>query len=85
MSNQLDHLIQMINQIAENNRAYEEHEAAERVANHIKRFWARTMKADLAAYYQSGGQALDPVARQATELLGLDKPDNSTQKADASA
>ena len=40
-------LIKMINQIAANNRAYEDKEAAERVASHIKRFWARKMKEDL--------------------------------------
>ena len=66
---ELDHLILMINQIADNNFAYEDDEIAEIVANHIKRFWARSMKAQLIAYYQNDGQNLNPAARQAVEIL----------------
>ena len=60
-------LIKMINQIATNNRAYEDKEAAERVASHIKRFWARKMKEDLVEYLDAGGAELDPIAKDAAE------------------
>lgn len=62
-------LVRMINQIADNNRSYEDKEAAERVADHIKRFWARSMKADLAEYYLTDGTKLNPIARQAVAIL----------------
>ncbi|GAB4306052.1 MAG: hypothetical protein Kow0083_16020 [Methylophaga sp.] len=67
--NQLDTLIRMINQIAANNRAYQTEEAAERVANHVKRFWARSMKQMMIDYYLSDGEALCPVAKQAVGRL----------------
>lgn len=67
--NQLDSLIRMINQIAANNGAYQSDDAAQRVANHVKRFWARSMKQLIIAHNRSGGDGLSPVARLAVEKL----------------
>ena len=65
--NSTDTLIKMINQIAENNAAYENEEAAERVVTHIKRFWARKMKSELIVYLKTDGGKLNPIARKAAE------------------
>ncbi|MCX4193996.1 formate dehydrogenase subunit delta [Methylophaga sp. OBS1] len=67
--NQLDTLIRMINQIAANNGAYPDEEAAERVASHIQRFWARSMKTMIIEYRQSDGEALSPIASEAVNIL----------------
>lgn len=67
--NQLDTLIRMINQIAANNCAYTPEDASQRVANHIKQFWARKMKKLLLTHYVSGGEGLSPIAQLAMEKL----------------
>jgi len=68
---QLDTLVHMINQIAANNTAYETADAAQRIANHIKRFWARSMKKQIIAYHHSDGEALSPIAKLALEQLEI--------------
>jgi len=67
--NQLDSLIQMINQIAVNNECYQTDEAAQRVADHVRRFWARSMKQLIITHNQSGGEGMSPIARLALEKL----------------
>lgn len=67
--NQLDTLIRMINQIAANNGAYPDEEAAERVASHVQRFWARSMKTIIIEYRQSDGEELSPIASEAVAIL----------------
>lgn len=64
---QLDHLIRMANQIADNYPASGNDEAAraEQVANHLRRFWARSMRDQLAAYAQANGGELNTIARAA--------------------
>ena len=67
MSNdQLNHLIKMINQIADNAGAGDDVAA---VANHIKRFWARPMKLRIIEHLGQGGEGLNPVAKQAVEQI----------------
>lgn len=68
--NQLDTLIRMLNQIAVNNGAYPTDEAATRVAEHVKRFWARSMKQSIIAYTENHQEdELSPVARLALSKL----------------
>ncbi len=71
MSNsQLNQLIHMANQIAANNTHHDDDaEAAQMVASHLKRFWARAMKQQIISYADSDGSALSPVARQAVAEL----------------
>ncbi|WP_166267631.1 formate dehydrogenase subunit delta [Marinobacter caseinilyticus] len=67
---QLQNLINMINQIGANNLHHDdEHDAAEMVAGHLKKFWARSMKAQLISYADSDGAQLSPVSRLAVERL----------------
>ena len=64
--NQLDTLIHMANQIADNNSHYgTQEEAAERVAAHLKKFWARSMKQQIIGYLQDDGSQLTPLAQTA--------------------
>jgi formate dehydrogenase subunit delta len=61
----------MANQIAENlqHGAGSETDAAEQVANHIRRFWARSMKAGISEYLREDGSELSPLAREAVSRL----------------
>lgn len=71
MNGELRHLIDMANQIATNLRfaAEDDAAAAELVANHIQRFWARSMKAKIIDYLHVDGVELNGVARLAVAAL----------------
>jgi formate dehydrogenase subunit delta len=60
-----DALVRMVNQIAANVSYQPADEAAASVANHLNRFWAPSMRAQLLAYVASGGAGLDDLALQA--------------------
>ncbi len=69
-SAELDHLIKMINQIADNIAIGESDEVAiPRVADHVQRFWARPMKEAITHYAESDGVGLRPAAKAALSLL----------------
>ncbi len=59
-------LIKMINQIALNN-AYDDDvdRAADAVASHVRKFWAKSMKEDIQALADAGGEGLNEIARAA--------------------
>ena len=64
-----DKLVMMANQIA---RAFAHEKGDEAVActrDHLEKFWAPTMRADIRAYLVQGGEGLLPVAREAVEGL----------------
>jgi formate dehydrogenase subunit delta len=71
MSNtELEHLIQMVNQIADNIAIGESDDvAAAKLADHIKRFWARSMKQQIIKYAETDCADLKPIAKQALALL----------------
>ena len=67
---ELDHLIKMINQIADNIAIGETADTvAPKVADHVKRFWAPPMKEKIIHYMQCDGQRLQPAAKIAVSLL----------------
>ena len=71
----IERLVSMANDIgaffeAEPNKT----EAAQGVANHLKRFWDPRMRRQLVAHYQKGGAGLKDVARAAVGLLADEKP-----------
>ena len=70
MSAELDHLIKMINQIADN-IAIGDNDAvtAPKVADHISRFWARPMKEKIIEYASADGEQLNAVAKIAVLQL----------------
>ncbi|MHA1555038.1 MAG: formate dehydrogenase subunit delta, partial [Alphaproteobacteria bacterium] len=64
-----DDLTRMANQIADFFASYPEAEAAPLVADHIRKFWARQMREDLAAMLAGEGAAgLTPLARRGAEM-----------------
>jgi len=62
-----DQLVKMANQIADNFSFHDD--AAERVADHLQRFWAPSMRRQLAALKDEGASALKPLVKQAIGLL----------------
>ncbi len=66
----LSSLIKMVNQIADNNvHVGTTDDAANAVASHITRFWARPMKQQINEYLNEGGEELNEIARQAVTQL----------------
>lgn len=71
-SHQLNSLIKMANQIADNNtHVGSSDDIANQVANHIQKFWSRSMKKEISQYQQSNGDALSPTAKKAIEKLAF--------------
>jgi formate dehydrogenase subunit delta len=69
-SAELDQLIKMINQIADNIAIGDsEIITAPKVADHIMRFWARPMKEKIIAYATNDGEQLNAVAKIAVAQL----------------
>jgi formate dehydrogenase subunit delta len=67
---QLQNLIKMINQISINNLHHgDEDKAADIVATHIRKFWARSMKQQIIDYAESDGIELSAVSRLAVKRL----------------
>ena len=61
------HLVSMANDIADNLGFHAD--AAERIANHINRFWAPRMRAVLLDYAAGGGKDLSEAVLAALEKL----------------
>ncbi|TBW58229.1 formate dehydrogenase [Marinobacter halodurans] len=60
----------MINQISDNNLHHGEAEhAAEMVATHLIKFWARSMKDQIISYAENDGSELNQVSKLAVERL----------------
>ncbi|ART63542.1 formate dehydrogenase subunit delta [Kushneria marisflavi] len=63
-------LIRMVNQISLNNRHHASDEAAaEQIAGHLKKFWARDMKRQIIKYAETDGSELDPLSKLAVARL----------------
>ena len=63
----VDQMIKMANQIAENFSYYDDQ--VDRTADHIQRFWASKMRNKLAAYIEEGGEGVSEPAAQALKTL----------------
>lgn len=67
---QLQNLIKMVNQISANNLHHgDEEQAAEVVATHLRKFWARSMKQQIIDYAESDGRELSTLSRLAVKRL----------------
>ena len=67
---ELKHLIKMANQISDNLSHGDEAEIiATRVAEHMIRFWAPSMKAKIIEYLNAGGQDLKEPTRLAVQQI----------------
>lgn len=69
VTSDMDHLVRMANQIAENFSFHDDQVA--RTADHLQRFWAPPMRRKLAAHAESGGEGLaEPVIEALGQLEG---------------
>lgn len=67
---ELNHLVKMLNQIAENLAQGDENEVvAERVADHLRRFWSPSMKKTIGTYAAEDGSGLSEVSRIAVTII----------------
>ncbi len=67
---EVEHLIKMMNQIADNIAIGESDAvAADKLVAHIKRFWARSMIQKIVEYAESDGEKLQAVSKQAVTQL----------------
>ena len=64
---EIEHLVKMANQIADNFSFHGD--AEERTANHLRRFWAPSMRQQLVEYSSAGGSGLQPVLQRALRQL----------------
>ena len=62
-------LVRMVNQIADNYSALAPDVAVRAVANHLRQFWAPSMRAELIRWCDAGGDGLEDTSRAAAELL----------------
>ena len=63
-------LIKMANQIADNICHQDtSSEAIAKLANHLTLFWAKSMKADILAYYREDGSQLSEPVKKALEQI----------------
>lgn len=70
MNDPIAPLIKMVNQISLNNRHHDSDEAAaEQIAGHLKKFWARDMKRQIIDYADRDGSELDVVSKMAVARL----------------
>jgi formate dehydrogenase subunit delta len=77
----IDLLIKMTNEIGEFFAgAAEPQQAAQDVANHLRRFWEPRMRAQIISYYQQRqGAGLSDLAKNAVGLLAAAGPAGATQ------
>ena len=64
---ELEHLRQMANQIAANFSFHEDQ--AERIADHLTRFWAPSMRKLILEYIDQGGEGLEEAVLEAARKL----------------
>lgn len=67
---ELNHLVKMVNQISDNLDHNDSMEVvSERVADHLSRFWASSMREKIIKYAGAGGGDLKASAKLAIEKL----------------
>jgi formate dehydrogenase subunit delta len=64
-----DKLVYMANQIGRFFAHQGEAKAVAGIADHLARFWDPRMRAAIQAHLAAGGAGLDPLVRQAVEML----------------
>lgn len=64
---EIEQLVKMANQIADNFSFHED--SVDRLADHLKKFWAPSMRNNLIAYHHDGGTGLKPGVVSAVQQL----------------
>ncbi|MCF2947301.1 formate dehydrogenase subunit delta [Paraglaciecola aquimarina] len=68
---QLKQLIKMVNQIANNNSHQTKDESVALIFNHLKKFWALSMKQQIIEYAKQDNNELTPLAQKAVIQLAV--------------
>ncbi|MEG6509051.1 formate dehydrogenase subunit delta [Methyloligella sp. 2.7D] len=76
----VDRLVYMVNQIGDFFKYQPHEDAAEGIANHIKKFWDPRMRKQILEHLEAGGEGLEGPSRKAIEILR-----DMTQKAKSDA
>jgi formate dehydrogenase subunit delta len=66
-TNRIEHLRKMANQIAANFSFHDDQ--VDRISDHMTRFWAPSMRDEIAEHVNRGGDGLDPAALEAVRRL----------------
>lgn len=69
MSQSLDRLVYMVNQIAREFAGQRPHDAADATWDHLWHFWDPRMRAMIVAHLGAGGEGLSQIARAAVARL----------------
>jgi formate dehydrogenase subunit delta len=69
MTEKIQKLVRMANQIADFFRPYSDEEATAGIDEHIRSFWTTSMRKELIAFAEAGGQGLQPRVVAAIERL----------------
>lgn len=69
MTDKIDKLVRMANQIGDFYAAMPQREAAEGVALHLRRFWTPKMCNEIIAFVEMGRPGLNPTAARGVEAL----------------
>ncbi len=64
---EIDQLVKMANQLSDNFSFHED--AVDRLADHLRRFWAPSMRRKLSTFVDAGGEGLQPDAIVALRRL----------------
>jgi formate dehydrogenase subunit delta len=76
---QIDHLVKMANQIALNMARWGDEEGvAQKIGEHIAKFWTPAMRRQLIDYHHAGGEGLAPAV--ARVLATQDTKNHSTER-----
>jgi formate dehydrogenase subunit delta len=67
---EIEQLVKMANQIADNFSFHED--AVDRLADHLQRFWAPSMRKKLIEFLDAGGDGLKPDVIAAVKRLHVD-------------
>ncbi|MEW5834647.1 MAG: formate dehydrogenase subunit delta [Pseudomonadota bacterium] len=66
----IDTLTRMVNDIANYFAAEPDHAAGVAgIADHLKKFWDPTMRRQIIAHLEAGGEGLEPLAKEAVQKL----------------
>jgi len=64
-----DKLIHMANQIGSFFKSQGKDKAVAGIADHINRFWEPRMRSAILAYWDAGGEKLDPAVKEAMKAV----------------
>jgi ABC-type transporter Mla subunit MlaD len=67
MTQEVEQLVKMVNQIADNFSFHDD--AVDRTSDHLSRFWAPSMQKKLLDHVHANGAELRPAAREALKRL----------------